>query len=366
VKIILVVFIVLSFGFFGLARSEPITTYEMQLIEIEGTLKEQGNEQGQGKSPPSKIEAGSCGADCRDALPEKKGAPPPITPLQPVPGFLHPVSVADQDLKRAIYEFELEHRARPLETSSVIIEKAADKLTDLLPSPLNELVDMILSVEDDPGLGISDFDRARSKEEMNRMRFKLENEERRLRERKEKEAEAFEANFKTLFADPIESPHLNRGPASNDSQAVLEKVIRERAQKVSDDLYIITDQILRRTKADAPIPLTRKSIPALQNVLKRAAIVNHCEISKGRSCMINGQGVGRPCFCDYQNRIGLWTRSNGTSKYSPLGNACKWNHAVTDLTQQLPIGFPCEFPMNLAFTPGYFNWHMVQGKVIFK
>lgn len=324
----------------------------MPEITIFGTLP------GEPKTPSTKV---GCGGDCRDAVIDKKTKPVLTTTVEK--NIYDVLKAAEKEFTDAAkeYAWNLEKDEEPLGGDSLIVKLAIDKLKGLLLGPVGELID---ALEPTP-IGLSDFDRAKSKEAIQGLRLHLENEEKSLREQRDANQKAYEENMKFLFPE-ISEEQINRGPASAGGlarQTRIEKSILALAKLKSDDMAIIADHVIRRSKPDAPIRLTNASIEKAKKAFQVVTPANMCWVDANQGCVLYGVKKGATCFCPHFVNQFSWVAVKGQALRKDKGQYCRSGSVRENMYEALPVGVSCRIPVDLAIDPNFPHFEYIVGKI---
>lgn len=328
----------------------------MPEITIEGTYSREP------KSSPSPKKVG-CGGDCREAARDPKAKP--VLTSTAEKNIADILKVAEKEFADAAKEYvwNLEQDEEPLGGDSLIVKWAVDKLKGLLvPAPVGHLMD---ALEPTPA-GLSDFDRVKSKEAMQRLREHFEFEEKTLKEQKDANQKAYEENTKMLFPE-VPEELINRGPASAGDlarRARFEKSILALARLKSSDMAIVADHIIRRSKLDAPIRLTLKSNEMATSALQIVAPANMCWINANQGCVLYGVKKNAPCFCPRFVNQFSWVAVKGQALRRETAQYCGSGSARENMYEAIPVGVSCRIPVDLTVNPYFPYFEYIEGRIV--
>jgi hypothetical protein len=320
-------------------------------IKIDGT-----DDKKDGPKGPTKV---GCGGDCGAGKGfQRPYLTPPTAAEKTVQEKLSQAEKEELDAANE-YLWKLEKNDKPLAGSSLIIDWATDKLKDVVLGPAGELMD---ALEPEP-IGISEFDKAKSKEDMRKLREHLEYEEKELQKQKQENALLYEKNSEILFPAP-RAITSGRDPASAESQTRFENSIINRAKLKSEDFAVVAGHILRRSKIDAPIRMTIESSNMTSKILKSQAPANICvptTNAETKACVVFGAQKGIPCFCN--GPLGWTTPIQGVTTRRATGHYCRNGGAVQNIYESLPLGATCSIPVNVSINPGFPLYESLPGEI---
>lgn len=298
-----------------------------------------------------------CGGDCRDGVHVNPGTVPSTKPV--LDKIVEEKQKADKELVDAAREWYLEDGEKPLEDpSSIVIEWLIDKMKDKLLGPIGEVIDAMKPTD----IGLEDFDKIKNKEQLKRLRAKLELEEKELKKQKEANEKAYEENTKLLFPIIPDETTINREPAST-KQIQVENAIKAIAKLRSEDLFVIADHVIRRSKIDAPIRLPIETANDIAKVLRGMTASNACAVSSKSSCVLFGVPQGKKCYCPEFKFDGSFITVTGIAIRKPVGRYCRTEHVSEDLHGMYPIGVSCRIPVDLTIDPRFPQFSFIMGRI---
>lgn len=335
---------------------------ELPVIDIQGEIKK-----GQvgGKTD-------RCGGDCRnEGSNSKTNTNTTLTPATQAKSQQQLELEAKQQLeleaKQAfedealLYARKLRLDEKPLENESMIIKwllgKAKGKVIPI--GPWGTVLDSL-----EPAVtGVSEFDQAKDKTEMKRLREEIEAEERQLKREREQNIKLYEENMRLL--EPKLSPEeISRGLASLPELNRMQEALVARARLRSEDYGYVVEQLLKRTRFDAEIPMPTSTYKRVSREIWRITPSNVCATAAG-PCVLNGFPKGQTCSCPNPMGIQYAPVWGKTSRF-PLGSICRNGNVSTDLQQLYPAQVQCGIPVNTSLNPGMPFWEYLPGKVSVK
>ncbi|WP_157016076.1 hypothetical protein [Pseudomonas batumici] len=325
----------------GSDGTEQITLDE---IQIEGTFT----------GPRKNL----CG-DCRDGVYNPKQTKPslPNPSAAPTKSQQQIEIEAKQafDDAAVLYVRKIRQDEEPLENESMVVKWLEDKLKDkLLPTgPWGTVLD---SLEPTVG-GVSEFDKAKDKEEMKRLRTEIEAEERQLRRDREQNAKLYEENMRYL--EPKLPPEeIARGVAALPELNKMQDALVARARLRSEDYGYVVQQLLSRTRFDADIRMPAETYKKVSSEIWRTTPSNVCTVptTPTVTCVLNGFRKGQPCTCPNVPVVGT------TSRY-PTGSICRHDDVSVDLRQLFPARAQCGIPVDVSVNPGFPRWEYLRGVI---
>ena len=313
---------------------------------------------GVGSTPKGK-KLNSCEGDCRT-----EGSNPKtnttLTPDTQAKSHQQLELEAKQAFEDAalLYARKLRFDEEPLENESMVVKWLLDKFkSKTIPTgPWGTVLDSL-----EPAVtGVSEFDQAKDKTEMKRLREELEAEERQLKREQEQNIKVYEENMRLL--EPKLSPEeISRGLASLPELNRMQEALVARARLRSEDYGYVVEQLLKRTRFDAEIPMPTSTYKRVSREIWRITPSNVCATPAG-ACVLNGFPKGNACFCP--NPMGIqYAPVWGNTTRFPLGSICRNGNVSTDLRQLYPVQVQCGIPVNVSPNPSMPFWEYLPGKI---
>jgi len=249
------------------------------------------------------------------------------TTLQPTAGKAPTPSASQRkEAQDAARELLLRYGDKPLINDSFIVEKAWDRLVEMLPAGLGQLLKLLTPSE----LGTDSWlDFAETKREMLGARYLIEEE---LQEKIRARTEIKENEKKLGLPPTIEPPNAPVQPVPEQNR--FNNAMRELASAKGPEVGQLVAVLLERGSRSHEFSIEEDTIETIAEKIRKLAPPNACVVSRTKwSCPIFGGKVGDVCFCPELGR--------GYAGLRQMSEFCIGAISKCRFDSSYPVGTPC-------------------------